>query len=220
MSLVINANIICKKCSKQSVNKLYASVNATVNKPLKKEIIKGSFFEWNCPCCGNKSVLIYPMLYHDVKKKYMIYLIPNKKRRYFDDVAIEEQYKGVDEINKRAVSSIAELQEKINILAQGLDDRIIEIAKHALVQSISNEYKTDNIKGYFNMLSREQNRISFVFYIGENKVPYNKSTKAELYDTSARVLHTVYGNNKLTKGFHTVDKQWAKETIEVYRNMK
>lgn len=220
MSLLINANITCKKCKNQSANKLYASVNANVNKPMKKAILDGTFFEWICPCCGKKSILLHPLLYHDIKKQSMFYLIPNTSRRYFDDIDIEKQYKDVDNISKRAVSTIAQLQEKINILAQGLDDRAVEIAKYSVMQNVRKEYKTDKLVGYFSSMNREQNRISFIFYIGDNLVPCNKSTKAELYDKSVRVLNSVYANSKLTKGFHTVDEKWAEQTLEAYKNAK
>lgn len=220
MSLVINANITCKKCNNQSTTKLYASINANVNKPMKKAILDGTFFEWICPFCNKKSTLLHPLLYHDIKKKSMFYLIPNTTRRYFDDIEIEKQYKDVDNISKRAVSTIAQLQEKINILAQGLDDRIIEIAKYSLIQSLKKEYQTNNVSGYFNTMNREQNYVSFTFYMGDNAVPCNKIARTELYDKSARVLNSVYSNSMLTKGFHTVDEKWAEQTIDAYKSSK
>ncbi len=213
----MNANITCKKCKCQSTNKLYASINANLNKPMKKAILNGSFFEWICPCCNRKSILLHPLLYHDIKKQSMFYLIPNTTRRYFDDMDIEKQYKDVDNISKRVVSNIAQLQEKINILEQNLDDRVIEIAKYNLIKIIKNEYNTDSIAGYFNSFNREQDRISFIFYIGDNAVPCNKSAKSELYDNSERILNAVYSKSKLTKGFHTVDIKWAEKTFEAYK---
>ena len=82
-----------------------------------------------CSSCGTEISLQYPFLYHDTKKKLMIWLLPHNlpnERELLDDILATDIPSGY---KTRLVSTPFELADKIAIFDSNLDDRIVEICK-------------------------------------------------------------------------------------------
>ena len=101
----------------------------------KKQVLDGSFFVYTCPDCGEKMNVVYPLLYDDMAKALMIYLLPDQTEEALAKLNAqqktwsEDMLKAAKVCTMRAVRSINELAEKIKIYDAGLDDRFVELAK-------------------------------------------------------------------------------------------
>jgi hypothetical protein len=130
MPIVAQSEFNCPSCSTLSTVEARGTVNAQEEPLAKKAIIDGSFFDHTCGTCGNKTRLIYNMLYIDPARRMMVCLVA--------DGGLDAQArmmsaaKGLsypDDFILRVVHSANDLREKILIFDESLDDRIVEIAK-------------------------------------------------------------------------------------------
>jgi hypothetical protein len=128
-------------------------VNTQEEPSAKKAIIDGSFFDYTCGTCGNKTRLIYNTLYIDPARRMMVCLVADgglDAQARMMSAAKDLPYP--EDFILRVVHSANDLREKILIFDEGLDDRIVEIAKgNALSQlepdTFVNEIHFDVIKG-------------------------------------------------------------------------
>lgn len=126
MSKPRKVNGTCGKCHASFDVTIWDSINTDLASDLPMRIISGEFFKHKCPRCGSVSYLEYPVLYHDLKNKAMIWVVLNG----------EGDKSQIDEIRNtfiprgyitRIVRSISDLREKVSILEANRDDCIIEL---------------------------------------------------------------------------------------------
>lgn len=139
MALEHVEKIVCKECSCEYDVTVYESVNGAFDMQAEEKLLKGELFTHVCPKCGYVTSLSYPMLYHNMDKRFMIHICPVE-----DDV--EECVKNINEAQKQIDAQFPEkrmekpyifrivpdenaLREKAAIFSEGLDDRIIELLK-------------------------------------------------------------------------------------------
>ena len=139
MSKRNSVKITCPKCKKESDFQIWESINIQLDPEMKEQVLNGEAFLFKCPDCGEEAYVNYSVLYHDMEKRIMIYLLPDVE----EEIKAAAQFmSGMDENNlgldlsaitegysNRIVTSLRELQEKIYISDAGYDDRIIEIMK-------------------------------------------------------------------------------------------
>ena len=89
MQKTVIKEIICPKCNEITEGKLYTSINATNNPHLRNEVLEENLFHWRCHSCGHEARLTYPLLYNDMKKRFMVYLIPEIDRFQLANLALE-----------------------------------------------------------------------------------------------------------------------------------
>ena len=104
--------IPCSRCGRKGDYIVWDSVNTERNPELADKIKDESLFEWTCPHCGHKEAVWYPCLYHDMKRRFMVY--------YCDDPKIDvpRDLKGQDYL-LRLTRTPEEFIEKILIMEQG-----------------------------------------------------------------------------------------------------
>lgn len=131
----IKADLTCPKCGKKSQVTLRACVNVSLHPEEKETILDGSFFQNKCPDCGEMISVTYPLLYDDMSKALMIYLLPDETEKALEKLN-DQQSKWSSDMLKaakvctmRAVRSINELCEKIKIADAKRDDRYVELTK-------------------------------------------------------------------------------------------
>ena len=118
MSKISEETIKCPKCGKESKFVMWSSINTVLNPEIKKKVLTGEIFKFKCNKCGCEARINYSSLYHQMEDRIMIYYMPE----IFEDLMAEKYL-------YRIVTSPGELREKIIIFDNGLDDRVIEIAK-------------------------------------------------------------------------------------------
>lgn len=129
------ADITCNKCGKTNQLTLRACVNVSLHPEEKSQVLDGSFFAYTCPSCGEKISVSYPLLYDDMAKALMIYLLPGDTEQALQKLNAQQEtwskdmLKAAKVCTMRAVRSLNELTEKIKIADAGLDDRYVELTK-------------------------------------------------------------------------------------------
>lgn len=213
--------IICPKCNEITEGKLYTSVNATNNPYLRKEILEENLFKWRCHSCGHEVCLTYPMLYNDMKKRFMIYFIPEIDRFQLADNELEEEFKNLVGIRKRLAPNFNTLREKIFIFENGLDDMAVEMTKLAISESVAHKLKLKEVtEGYLSMYDRESNTMGFTFLIGLEKEPYIQSVRLEIYSKSISIINEFASKDKTLNGFLTIDREWATNVLYRYKRSR
>jgi hypothetical protein len=132
MSDAIQQNIRCPRCSAEAPFTIWRSLNVTLNPDEKQSLISGELFRFRCPGCAAITQVVYPMLYHDMQRKFMIWMISADD----DGPPGEPEGPGVNAqsgatagYTARVVSSVNELLEKILIFDAQLDDLALEMVK-------------------------------------------------------------------------------------------
>ena len=213
--------IICPKCNQTTEGKLYTSVNATNNPHLRNDILEENLFRWRCHSCGHEASLTYPMLYNDMKKRFMIYLIPEIDRFQLADNELEEEFKNLKGIRKRLAPDFNTFREKLFIFESGLDDMAVEMTKLAISESVARKLNLREVtEGYLSMYDRESNSMGFTFLIGLEKEPYIQSVRLEIYSKSLAIVEELAVKDRNLNGFLTIDREWATNILYRYKRQK
>lgn len=148
--------IKCSKCNAESEMLVWETMDTSTDPQLKAQIRNGDCFGWHCPHCDNKSLIFYPTIYHQVNEHYIICYVPGNPSsavEYMKNINENNQsgYDFNDNYTKRVVSDINQLREKLLILDEGLDDRIIEIMKVFAMAEIQKSFSDLTVAEiYFN----------------------------------------------------------------------
>ena len=133
MSTNLSQEISCPSCGCSSTTRMWPGIDGVRNPEQRERILEESLFCWECPDCGYRMQLVYPCLYHDRERRFLILLDPNQKEQSLDKKAMAEQ--SLPQTKKRIVSSVEELKEKLLIFENGLNDAACELSKLAMMQS-------------------------------------------------------------------------------------
>ena len=213
--------IVCPMCGELSKAEIYTSINPAHDKTIRKKVLDGELFSWVCPACEHTARLKYPMLYNDMKNRFMVYLIPKIDRFQLCDKELEEKYSNLRNINKRIVPDFNSFKEKLFIFESGLDDMAVELTKLAISQTVSKKLGGVEItEGYLSMYDRETNTMGFTYFIGENRDPYVQTARLEIYGKSKGIIDRLAIKDKKLKGFIKIDREWAENILYRYKRAK
>ena len=218
---IVNKAIVCPMCGELGKAEIYTSVNTTTNKALRSKVLDGELFSWRCPSCNYSARLNYPILYNDMKNRFMVYLIPRIERFQLADRELEEEFKNLTNIKKRLVPDFNSFKEKVFIFESGLDDMAVEITKLAIRETIAKKQKLESVtEGYLSMYDRETNAMGFTFFLGEKKQPYVQSARLEIYGKSMSIVKDFAEKDKKMVGFLKIDREWAENVLFRYKRAK
>ncbi len=129
--------LTCPGCGQETEFATWQSLNVSLDPQEKRRLISRELFQFKCPACPVVTDIVYPLLYHDMEQKRMIFLIPDAP-----DGAQQAAPSGFDEsamtmmaaegYQFRLVGTQNDLVEKVLIFDAGLDDGPIELCKLAL----------------------------------------------------------------------------------------
>ena len=218
---VVNKAIVCPMCGELGRAEIYTSVNTTVNKALRDKVLDGELFSWRCPSCNYSARLNYPILYNDMKNRFMVYLIPKIDRYQLCDKELENKYSILSNISKRITADFNSFKEKIFIFESGLDDMAVELTKLAISQTVSKKLDgAEIVDGYLSMYDRETNTMGFTYFSGEERKPYVQTARLEIYGKSKDIIDRFAVKDKKLKGFIKIDKEWAENILYRYKRAK
>ncbi len=213
--------IVCPMCGELCKSEIYTSINTAINKNMRSKVLGGELFSWMCPSCSYKARLNYPILYNDMKNRFMVYLIPKIDRYQLCDKELEEKYSNLRNINKRIVPTFNSFKEKIFIFESGLDDMAVELTKLAISQTVSKKLNGAKIvDGYLSMYDRESNTMGFTYFAGDSRSPYVQTARLEIYSKSKGIIDQLAFKDKKLKGFIKIDREWAENILYRYKRMK
>ncbi len=217
----VNKAVVCPMCGELGKAEIYTGVNVTKHKSYRERVLDGTLFAWTCPSCGYQARLTYPILYNDMKNRFMVYLIPKIDRFQLCDKELEEKYSNIRNINKRVVSDFNSFKEKIFIFESRLDDMAVELTKVAISQTVSKKLGDVEVhEGYLSMYDRESNTMGFTYFTGEERAPYVQTARLEIYGKSKDIVERFAIKDKRLKGFIKIDSEWAENILYRYKRAK
>ena len=213
--------VACLKCSDLGKAEIYTNVNVTNEPEFRDRVLEGELFAWTCPSCGYQARLNYPILYNDMKNRFMVYLIPKIDRFQLWDKELEQKYSNLRNISKRVVPDFNSFKEKIFIFESRLDDMAVELSKVAISQTVSKRLGNVAVsEGYLSMYDRESNTMGFTYFTGEERTPYVQTARLEIYGKSKEIIDSLAGKDRKLKGFVKVDHEWAENILYRYKRAK
>jgi len=219
MSSTEMKKVSCPTCNHDNEVKIFKTVNATTDPQFRESLLEGKLFSFRCANCGYEATLRYPMLYNDMKNRFMVYFIPEIERERITDEALEAEYGELGDVTRRIVGSYNELKEKIHIFESGLDDRVIEIAKIAVNAVVAQRTGETVTGGYFSKYSVAEDTIGFTFFVGEDSEPLVQTTRIEIYEKSVEIAN-VYDIDQSSRSFLLINSDWAKNALYKYKKSK
>ncbi len=222
MSMRNKVTVNCPKCGKAFEVEQWSAINGEKNPVQKAKLLDGTLFNIKCEGCGKETTIGYPVLYNDTKNKIMIWLV-------FDDKEIEhvtDYYKSSktelseynEDIDKdyrqRIVRDSFRLREKIMIFDSGLDDRIVEIAKIAYIQSAQQQCGSDKIAAAYFTNGESSGEFKIEMYTEGGKALVARLTKNFYDDLACR-----YGSKAECDEdrIYIIDDAWAIDFLKNFR---
>lgn len=209
--------IRCPQCSAKNEVHVYKSVNAQEDLKLREQILTGQLFDFYCPYCEHRARLYYPCLYNDVKNRFMIYFIPDIEKGQMVDRTVEMDFPDLPRITKRIVPTFNEFKEKILIFEAGLDDMAMELTKAAVTEAVHRKKDEDMSECYFSQYDKENNILGFTFFLGTDHIPFNQTTKLDVYKKSWSIVSRLGKKERTMKGFIKIDRAWAENILFRYQ---
>ena len=215
MSTQMTEEVGCPQCGAAVKTKLWPGVNAVEHPELRARVLDESLFDWSCPECGYAARFLYPFLYHDPNRKFMIFLSPNGDGCVCGPVDVDGEFPQLGGFLKRVVSSPEALKEKILIFEAGLDDFAVELVKLALAGILDRKYGKKTLAGYFCYADEAENRIGFSFLLEGEKSPVRRRTRMDAYRKSLQIVKDAPPDRG--GGFLPVDDVTARRILDDYR---
>lgn len=204
----------CPNCGETLKVNMNEFVDVVENPEYKSKIIEGDFFLNQCPGCGDAIMVEYPVMYMDPSRKLNVYMAPEHEADLLDQLnslEIPENDEDEDRIY-RLTSCGVQLMEKILIAERGKDDRIIELYKFIIWDSVKEEWP-DLEEGDL-LFMFDDDEEYFVVWPSDNEngekltVPFDQSMYAELAENYTEVMGIPA--NKYAE----VDQKWIDDRFE------
>jgi hypothetical protein len=72
-----DAEISCPKCGARNSMAIWDVLNTSADGDAKEDLLNGKINYFQCGSCDFRSFIPYPLLYHDVQKKFVVYFLPD-----------------------------------------------------------------------------------------------------------------------------------------------
>lgn len=118
--------ITCKDCGWQQAFTFWESLNITLDPEKQRDLVTGDLTRFTCEKCGWSTEVVHPLLYHDLEKRLMIWLVPPGGDLNKDLVPFVKRMAGY---RFRRVTTRKQLVDKMLIFDCDLDDRVVECFK-------------------------------------------------------------------------------------------
>jgi predicted RNA-binding Zn-ribbon protein involved in translation (DUF1610 family) len=215
MSTQISKDVACPQCGAAVRTEMWPGISAESDPQLRVRLLDETFFDWKCPQCGCETRFLYPCLYHDKARGFMVYLAPNGSGSEFQTVDVSDRFPQLDGVTKRVVSSPAEMKEKILIFEAGLNDCAVELVKFALASVLEEKQNSRAVRGYFCSADPAADRVSFAFFPEGQTEPILRRTSLDGYRASLEIVRRF--RRQEGNAFVPVDAVTAQDLLEEYR---
>lgn len=133
MSIIDRNEYECPECGNKLEVEVCSSINVDVTPRLKDRVLNREINSSVCSGCGKRIVINVPFLYHDMTRKFLIYYIPPHINPD-EAIAAAELMAQFGKYTLRYVTELDEVNDKIHIFEDGLNDIVIQFIKsHLLV---------------------------------------------------------------------------------------
>jgi len=209
MSRQVNKEVVCPDCAHRNKSRLWTGMNVTIDNELRDLVLSERLFDWRCEKCGFAAQLVYPFLYHDMDRNFMVYLIPDLNDARLEDPGVDVQFPELTAQRRRVVATLNELKEKVLVFEAKLDDLAAELTKLAMVNVVERKYNHPVDSGYFCSLNKETRSIGYSFLLEGKKNPVYYETRIQVYEKSREMVREFLRSFPLDPGFSRIDAKWA-----------
>ncbi len=169
--------ICCPACLEEGTFKICDFWDSALDPDIKERIFSRDIFRYSCPECGEEILVAYNCTYLDKEHNFMVMLLTEKD----DDTTIE-----TTEYNLRVVRTINDFVEKIALIEDDIDDRIVEFYKIMLEDQFEDERPNAKILGiYYGGKSEDEKSLVF-FIITENAPNCRAHLSFDVYEAISR----------------------------------
>ena len=218
VSELISKYVVCPKCEQQSTAELICSINTVNDENAREKVLDEAFFRWKCKKCGFQTKLLHPLLYNDVENRFMIYYIPKVERKRIVDEKLEKEFSSLSDIRKRLVSDLNAFKEKIFLFEKDCSDAAIELSKLAVSEVVAKSTGQNVYDGFCTDIDKENNSLSFQFFIGGDRRSYFQTTRFDVYNRSLSIVKEHFPDLDKRPGFLAIDRSWAREALRKYKS--
>lgn len=194
---------------------MWTGISANSEPLLRKEILEETLFDWRCPHCGYEAELLYPCLYHDKARGFMVYMAPNSGEAPLQELEVNSRFPQLGGVQKRIVTTPTQLKEKLLIFEAGLDDAAVEIVKVGLAGIVAQKENIAVEAGCFCFADEATDRMGFLFFLQGQEAPVKKATRFATYTAALDIC--AHSGGASTEDFRQVDPQLATRLLESYR---
>ena len=206
----------CENCGEEMNVPMTEYVDVSEDPGYKAAILDGSFFMVKCPRCGDETLVEYPVMYMDPSEKLTIYLAPDHEDDLIDQLnSLEIPDDEVDpDAVFRVVSFSSQLLEKIMIFDNGRDDRVMELYKAVVTESIREDWPDVTPA---DLIYYANNGEEYLIIWDESTAPDGEKLTVLLDDGLYRKLKDDYGYAlSIPAGkYAEVDSLWLAERAEI-----
>ncbi len=204
MSIPYQVKVNCPKCHAAFSTTAWKSVNTDLSKELSEKIISGAFFSTQCSNCRSHFHLEYDVLYHDIKRRVMIWVLHTDKSDYRRKCEQIKSSPLLPDYKTRIVHDINALREKVAALEAGRDDRIIELYKIYLQHEVVRQYPGFRVQHAFYTYTDGE---EIVFVYDETGKELHCNLDSEIYDTIASMFGEQFKEDNAIYAIY--DAAWA-----------
>ncbi len=185
------AKFRCAGCGMEFSAQTPAYISVQRNPELKQAVVSGSLFVKECPHCGNRQIIKFPLVYVDTAASLLIYLSESATINIDDSAGF----------TCRLVSDAGSLIEKIKIFDAGLDDIAIEMCKFVTLQELGKQVELK----FFKLEGAEGDMI---FTYPENGEMQMLSVGLNVYEDCRKILQRNPSIEENAKGLVKIDREW------------
>lgn len=166
MSKAYEREVTCPRCRRSQEMTIWASVNATVDPPLRGRLLNHDLNVFRCSC-GHEGELAHDLLYHDMTIGFLIWLkYPDEEGSItLEDTALGFARDVMKGYTFRIVRTRDQLIEKILIFEDGLDDRVMEVLKLVILSRVGDEAVIQKTALYYSGKNIEASEHELEFVI-------------------------------------------------------
>ena len=201
--------ITCPHCQAEHDYKVIDHINIDRNPELRAKVQDLSCFRIKCPNCGETALAVHPCLYHDPANEFMVWFAPDGE--VADDT---RDFSQLNDYTLRTTKTPNEFREKINILERHLDDRALELTKLILIMQLSRD-NVDVVDVVFHSIDTS-GRFVFVLVHPDGVEQYLRLPPETYQKFANDVRDYLYTP---ARGFQTIDLNWAKDSLELLKDM-
>lgn len=122
MTETVSVSICCPSCIEEGQFTQYKKIDIINSPELREKIFSRDIFKYKCPECGAEILVAYECMYLDSENKHIVCLLPEDSEEDLSRYRLEG-------CTFRVVRTINAFAEKISMLEDGIDDRVIELYK-------------------------------------------------------------------------------------------
>ncbi len=196
--------VCCPACVETGQFTKYKKIDINKNPELREKIFSRDIFKYKCPECGEEILISYDLIYMDEENKYVVCLVSGAS----DDENLNRF--SLDGYTLRIVRTINAFIEKVAMLEDGVDDRVIELYKLLFEEQFEEQRPQSKLLGVFYAgkdVSSDKLRFFFIADDGENcETTLGLDTYRNLYE---HFISTEFADDNASE----INSDWATDAL-------